>query len=64
MTTKDSVEETEAFAKEAAENWKTGRELTLWIFDKAIGEFLGGTRFHAIKLCHTGRTYPKIGRDL
>lgn len=46
--TRPTIEETEAFAKEAAEKWKTREELTLWIFDKATGEFLGGTGFNRI----------------
>ncbi len=38
--------ETEEFARQAAGKWILREDLTLWIFEKATGEFLGGTGFH------------------
>ncbi len=46
--TRPTVEETEAFTKEAAENWRTREDLVFWIFDRATGEFVGSIGFRRI----------------
>lgn len=45
---KPTVDETELFARTTQANWILRKELTLFIFDRKSGQFLGGTGFHSI----------------
>lgn len=43
-----TIDESEAFARQASADWITRKELLLWIYDKDSGEFIGASGFRNI----------------
>lgn len=46
--TRESLEESEEFVRQASADWDSGKELGFWIYDKTTDEYLGAIWLHEI----------------